>query len=1285
MTTPTSQLGTAIEDAVVVGKEAADELSACLGVAFAEVTQGHEELRRFARQRALSPESRAVAHRLIDTSEQLRTDVDELLARQRDNLESFNIAFFGRTGAGKSSLMEALAGGTGEAISPAGASDWTVEVRKVKWMSCVLHDIPGINGWGRDRPREELEATARAAVEVADLVVLAFDNQSQQAQEFAKVAAWVRAYGKPVVAVLNCRNALWRLPPRVPAGRSRRQLSKAVQQHVTNITAELSKIGLDAVPVVALQTKRAVFARARDYCGPDPDTLEEHRRLYGVDNLERWSNLPALEQLLAAALEHDAPAIRLGMLNGQLRGALDAAMADWQATHDHAVGVAEDLERTIQTMLDIVGRVAEPSDEAARSRVRKALGVAAGTNAARGEKRLAELEALRGGAFLVPRESDVSRLMRHRLKAELGPLREESLNRAMGALDRALQRRQLLASDELQAVAIDEPAIDAATAGIVEEIAAYLSERVGRAVADVQDDLRARAAFAQDVDGAAGQGDRTFGRALGVGALGGSAMAALGGLAIANSWNPLGWAAGTAVIVTLVGSAVSAAFGWLSGKKRQQAETKRQQARSRARAYVRKQINNTFDDLEEKIAKVCGELTAEAARGALEQPVEMAIALRRVGKAAGAAVATFSGLRDTLPAETAAADAIRAARERVQRRSHSKRPNDLWLGEDWITDAGEVVEIAPLGIQPDPTVQDRFDAAWQRISRPAPPNSGKRWLIAAEDALAADTDARAVLHAARSLADLDRARIAVCGDYSAGKTSFLRRLLAEDYRPIPDSLRTGGAATTARADSHGWLGVTLVDTPGLQSGNDLHDREAERATLSAGALIYLFNPNLVVGSAAFLQLALVGDPEGLRASKARSTIFVINRADELGVDPEDDPDGYRRLCENKRAELARALASRGVEVSVDDVFCLAANPYGLVDDDATGVSPETYARTRAWDGVAELIAGFRRSRAEFAEGGIDAGVLELGAAGLRLLVQDLRGHREALDAQRRQMDRLRRELRSAARNGKAIEAEARVRLHRILGDHVDALWAEVLEASGARRTALVKRLERWWEDDSLQAEVEEWAADFGRDVTQWAITSEDALERRLNAPAFRSAFPDLEAANLGFLRPRGGAEVRAVAGGAGKATRALGDKTVVLEVFHRFGHKFKPWGATKLAARFAKVGVVLGVASATWDAWAFVRAELADRQSSQRMEAIQDELRAGVRSAVDLLVDGDERHPGPCRTIRDAITLIEEYADETRARKRALKQEDAELDARMTSIDAVALDAWSILNLEGST
>lgn len=104
--------------------------------------------------------------------------------------------------------MEALSRGSGEAISPAGQSDWTVEVRKMERSACVLHDMPGINGWGRDRSREELEEVARRTVEVADLVVLAFDNQSQQAQEFEKVAAWVRNFGKPIRAVLNCRNPL---------------------------------------------------------------------------------------------------------------------------------------------------------------------------------------------------------------------------------------------------------------------------------------------------------------------------------------------------------------------------------------------------------------------------------------------------------------------------------------------------------------------------------------------------------------------------------------------------------------------------------------------------------------------------------------------------------------------------------------------------------------------------------------------------------------------------------------------------------------------------------------------------------------------------------------------------------------------------------------------------------------------------------------------------------------------------------------------------------------------
>ena len=142
----------------------------------------------------------------------------------RERLETFNLVLFGRTGAGKSSLIEALSGGTGAPISHR-ESDWTTDVREVRWGSCRLFDTPGIAGWGRTVARSELEARAEAAVADADVVFLCFDTQSQQEGEFGKVAEWIGRYGKPALAVLNSRNGRWRFccesPVPARAGSSR--------------------------------------------------------------------------------------------------------------------------------------------------------------------------------------------------------------------------------------------------------------------------------------------------------------------------------------------------------------------------------------------------------------------------------------------------------------------------------------------------------------------------------------------------------------------------------------------------------------------------------------------------------------------------------------------------------------------------------------------------------------------------------------------------------------------------------------------------------------------------------------------------------------------------------------------------------------------------------------------------------------------------------------------------------------------------------------------------------
>jgi len=67
-------------------------------------------------------------------------------------LSTFNIAFFDRTSAGKSTLLSAFGELDGSGVSP-GESDWTMGVESIAWRGCRLSDTPGINGWGGRKSR----------------------------------------------------------------------------------------------------------------------------------------------------------------------------------------------------------------------------------------------------------------------------------------------------------------------------------------------------------------------------------------------------------------------------------------------------------------------------------------------------------------------------------------------------------------------------------------------------------------------------------------------------------------------------------------------------------------------------------------------------------------------------------------------------------------------------------------------------------------------------------------------------------------------------------------------------------------------------------------------------------------------------------------------------------------------------------------------------------------------------------------------------------------------------
>jgi GTP-binding protein EngB required for normal cell division len=307
-------LKVSVAQAVAEGKRAAAEIEAKILIVRGALLHSVQTLAKFdaADPRSERDDATSITQTCCNALAHAQIGLHDTFQRQSSALGRVNLVLFGRTGAGKSTLIEALTYGDGTSVSQ-GESDWTVDVRPVFWHECQLVDTPGINGWGRTERRVDLEEKARLAVEAADIVLLCFDTQSQQEAEFARVAEWVKAYGKPTIAVINNRNPVWRNPQREGRRDMRASLSLTMLQHEGNVRDGLASQGFGDVAVVCLSAKRALFARARQpFRGPDANTMASQREKYGEQDLLRWSNLPALESLLIEALTQDAPGIRTG-------------------------------------------------------------------------------------------------------------------------------------------------------------------------------------------------------------------------------------------------------------------------------------------------------------------------------------------------------------------------------------------------------------------------------------------------------------------------------------------------------------------------------------------------------------------------------------------------------------------------------------------------------------------------------------------------------------------------------------------------------------------------------------------------------------------------------------------------------------------------------------------------------------------------------------------------------------------------------------------------------------
>lgn len=1186
--------------------------------------------------------------------------LDGVVSDLRDRLNesdrvasTFNIVFFGRTGAGKSTLLSALGRLNDELVSD-GRQDFTTGVRPLDWHGCRLYDTPGINGWGRTRAQPDLEESARGAVEVADVVLLCFDNLGPQASEFRKVAEWVRAYRKPAIAVLNMRNNRWRHPALVPEAADRRGLAQTAQQHADTIRGELNAIGLPAVPVVAINSQRGHFARASTpFVGPGALGLEAERSAYGVEYLDRWSNLPLLERLISACVVEGAGHLRLAALREgfQTRLRESAEQIDFVAEQQRQRGVA--VEAEVATWLDVLGYRDQVQD---------------------GMALLGQLEAARAEPFTASVSGRLEGHVRHLLKSHLYPHRARSLRAAENLVLDTFDAKKRLTDAEFERQVFDVKGLAKSSASVAEQANQFLAANLNLASEDAQIEIDLINRSIPDVEGNAGWQRRGLANALrALGALGTATSAVLAVVATTNFWNPAGWVAA----VTLAGLGFGSWLLTASGRwTRKGAERKRVVARSKAVADARAAVNAYYGDCEQRQLASILEKSWECAMPSLRDLLEAALHTRQGCKALMDEATWLRGEAEVLPPSPSPADVIRRATALVLAQTDGWSPpslDALLLGEDWIFDTTDVVELEQLSERDRQHFANAADsdrtAFAAHLARAAGANrtgSIRQWIEGATASPGVDQGTLEELQASLALLD-EPPNVVMLGDYSSGKTSLIKRMLADAGAPTSIGLHVEAGPATSVAQEYEFGQMVLVDSPGLQSGRDHHDGLAMHALEDASLVIVLLHVNLLIGDISRLRQLLLGDET--RVGKAARTVFVIGRIDEIGADPRRAAGEFLGRRQRKVEELLAILESQGLAVGSSLVLALSADPYGLVGDRGAVVSADYASANRVWDGVSALCEPLLAlEHDQLAD--LSAGAA-LDHARSALLRARGRHALERADVEQAQAftQRLEQLLETSRAELTLLKESIDGRTRRVVDDHANELLAEALGAGPTEVEAMSKQLASWWEDPRLASAIEPLQGQVSRDLADWRMRNSSQFDRELRRFEFAVNRDGLSKPSDDGVGATGGEGMQVAAGfvkGVHGIGKALGNRDAVYAIGKAMGAKFKPWGAIKLGAKVGKAAAVLGVVAVGFDIADLVKDHKQEAKREQARKVAVEHVRATAEQVVSDLLDQAE---GPMEYIKKLDKELTDSIEQLRGQAELQQQTVLEVSERLDGVD----------------
>jgi tRNA U34 5-carboxymethylaminomethyl modifying GTPase MnmE/TrmE len=134
--------------------------------------------------------------------EQSYYDTQKSLSNKSRKSSKFNITLFGKTKAGKSTLMEILTHGDGSHMGKGGQRT-TRDVRSYEWKGMTVYDVPGIDAYGGQEDDEKAEEAAT----YADLILFMITAGQPEGSE----ADWMvklKKMDKPMLCVCNYKQSI---------------------------------------------------------------------------------------------------------------------------------------------------------------------------------------------------------------------------------------------------------------------------------------------------------------------------------------------------------------------------------------------------------------------------------------------------------------------------------------------------------------------------------------------------------------------------------------------------------------------------------------------------------------------------------------------------------------------------------------------------------------------------------------------------------------------------------------------------------------------------------------------------------------------------------------------------------------------------------------------------------------------------------------------------------------------------------------------------------------------